>query len=78
MAFGMLSLFCAIGVSGWVGCPTNSIVPPASTTHCTPGGPNDARQLTIQPAGGFAGVDRQSEDRGRGTHAIAQLSAARS
>ena len=84
MAVGVLSLFCAIGVSGWVVCSTNLIFPP-TTTPSTQDVPHEVWQLTLQLTGGFAGVDRQLElastgelkvtDRRRGTHAITQASA---
>jgi hypothetical protein len=85
MAVGVLSLFCAIGVCGWVGCSTNLIFPPASITPSVQDVPHDVWQLTLQLTGGFAGIDRQLElastgelkvtDRRRGTQVITQASA---
>ena len=85
MAVGVLSLFCAIGVSGWVGGLANRTFPPTSTTPSIQDVPHDAWQLTLQLTGGFAGIDRQLElsstgelkaiDRRRGTQSTAQASA---
>jgi hypothetical protein len=82
VAVGVLILFCAIGVSGWVGCPTNPIFPPTWITPSAQNIPHDVWQLTLQLTGGFAGIDRQLElastgelkvtNRRRGTQVITQ------
>ena len=83
MAVAVLSLFCAIGVPGWVGCSTD-LISSAKATPSIQDAPREIWQLTLQLTGGFAGVDRQLEvastgelkvtDRRRGTHVVTQAS----
>jgi hypothetical protein len=82
---GILSVLCAIGVSGWVGYSTNLIFPPTSITPSVQDVPPDVWRLTLQLTGGLAGIDRQLElastgelkvtDRRRGIQVITQASA---
>jgi hypothetical protein len=85
MGVGILSLFCAIGVSGWLGCSKNLIFAPTSTTPSMQDISHEVWELTFQLTGGFAGIDRQLKlastgelnvtDRRRGTQVSTEASA---
>ena len=84
MSVAVLTLLCAL-VSGGIGCSSNRISPPASTTPSMQDVSHEVWQLTLQLTGGLAGMDRQLDlastgelkvnDHRRGTQAIAVASA---